>query len=336
MVAPRSAALTAILIASSAAGAPTLELLGRADVEPPPGAQRFGGLSALADLDGRLFALTDSPSDAAIYEIRWEFGDLEGALRAAAQRISTLAQPPIDAEALALDPALRRVFVAWEQPPSIAAIDDIANPDAPTPLAIPAHVLEHARFNRAFESLALRAEARELWAFTEAALTTDGPEATTAAGTRCRAIVYDARTLQVLREHVYQTLPVPSPLGLDVGFHSLTDACALPDGRILTLERSWAPPLGWGGAIRILTPDNNETDVAGLAQAPDSAVPLTATTIATLDELNLGALGNFEGMTVITDDSGALTVLLISDDNFGRDGQTRTILAALRLTLDDE
>lgn len=334
MVAPAAAAL--ILAAAAQPPAPPIALtpLGRAEIAPPAdeSAPRLGGLSGLASRNGALYAVSDSPRTPAIFRIDWSPGPIEGSLSARAVAHIPLSAPPVDAEAIVHDPRTDRWFVAWEQPPAVGAFDAAQGDTARVMLPIPRHVSEHARHNRAFESLALREEARELWAFTEAALTTDGPEATAQAGTRCRVIIYDADNFNVLRQHVYQTLPVSSPLGLDVGFNSLTDAAALPDGRILTLERSWIPPAGWGGTIRLITPGRGEADV--FDAAPPDHPPLVAQTVATLADLGLSGVGNAEGMTVIRASDGALTLLIVTDDNFGRDGQTASHLAAFRIDLD--
>jgi hypothetical protein len=102
------------------------------------------------------------------------------------------------------------------------------------------------------------------------------------------------------------------------GADDVADAAALPDGRLLVLERGFSPPFRFHNRL-VLVP-------AGAIRA--HAI-VTGRTIATLDEPLIH--DNFEGVAVTRE--GADTIVwLVSDDN-GTPLLQRTLL--LRFKLDD-
>lgn len=124
--------------------------------------------------------------------------------------------------------------------------------------------------NRGFESLSLSPDGRTLWTANEHALTVDGsartPVEPIGATTRVRLLRYalDPATGEAnpSAQFVYQTSGVHEL----AGFNSLSDLVALPDGRLLALERSGGKNLVQRASIRtriFLVETQRATDVSG-------------------------------------------------------------------------
>ena len=111
----------------------------------------------------------------------------------------------------------------------------------------------HTVRNRGFESLTMSLDGKSLWTANEHALTIDGSPQTylepIASTTKVRLLRYaieaDGSTTPA-EQSFYQTAGVHDL----VGFNSLTDLAALPDGRLLALERSAARNLRGESSIR--------------------------------------------------------------------------------------
>lgn len=100
----------------------------------------------------------------------------------------------------------------------------------------------------------------------------------------------------------------------------VTGAAPLANGALLVLERFYSPVTGPKARLRFLSPG----DLAGPALGAGHL----------LGELALPlAVDNFEGVAAFEAPDGALTVLLLSDDNFNKPAQG-TLLLAFELALD--
>ena len=93
------------------------------------------------------------------------------------------------------------------------------------------------------------------------------------------------------------------------GDFAITDADFLPNGDLLVLERAYSMRKGQGMRLRL---------VPG-AEIAEGAV-LAGTILLSADKTNW--IDNMEGMDVSTDETGAVHVTLISDDNFSALQQT--------------
>ena len=95
------------------------------------------------------------------------------------------------------------------------------------------------RDNRGLESLTRRADGREMWTANEEALTADGPMSTATSGTVVRLVRFtvSGNTLTAAQQYAYNVDPIH--IGLGKPFCSgISDLVVLPDGTLLTLERS--------------------------------------------------------------------------------------------------
>lgn len=97
-------------------------------------------------------------------------------------------------------------------------------------------VFSTQRDNRGLESLTRRADGSEMWTANQAALTADGPEATTSTGTvvRLQRLTVSGNTVTPSQEYAYVTQPDFS----NSGNSGLNDMLELPNGTLLTLEKA--------------------------------------------------------------------------------------------------
>ncbi len=298
---------------------------------------RLGGLSDLTCGDGRWFAITDHPREPRLVELQVEVDAAAGRVEAGIVGWSAIDAGAGDGESVVWL-GNGRFAAGFESPGALAFLDEkghlLGRP------ALPAEVAGSMRANRQLEALAVREgtdHRRELWVGIETALTIDGPEASSQEGALCRVLVMDAQTGAALRQNAYRTLPAPVGLVGPV-FNSLVSFAALDDGRVLALERSLELIGGYGIALRVLSPTGAETDVTGMADLADDAslVPLPTTTIFERRGLNTLGPGNVEGVAIgpaIDDEIGGRLLVLVSDDNFGREGQRGVLVIAMRLLI---
>lgn len=324
------------------AGALTLDLIGttvipsQADSVP----QRIGGISGLTfDAVGNAWlAVGDTWAREHFFEIGITLertnrsGPARYSVRAEVIRALALADPLRDAEGLAASPSGESLAVVYEVPPIAAIVARDGSSFVPLPM--PAEVLAGCSSNRGFESVAwvTRNGVEEIWAGTEATLKQDRASTGPGGGGASRIVLFDAAKRVAKGQALYPLEPQPpSMFGLP-SLNTLTDLCALPDGRLLALERSLSVPLGYSAEIFVV----EGVAQAAAATATGAPIPvLVKRRIASLRaDLGLTFLGNLEAMAVgppIDDELGGRLLIIMADDNFGRDGQQGTQVIALRL-----
>ena len=322
----------------------TLELyaMGTLETTTPLDERPVGGLSGLAYREGVWAAVSDDVNDPRAYTLTMTFDAEAGTIEATVVSVHALPDGFRDAEGISHDVG-DGWLIADEAPPAVVrTIDACALRDVYT---TPANILANMRPNLTFESVTLRRAGRsvEVWAAMEGAIRSDGERADTAQGSLCRVVVFDHARGVALREHLYKTLPAPSGMALPSPFNpqqGLVALEALEDGRILALERGVAAPAGYQATIRLIEPGHGEDDVRhdlALAGTPrESLAALRVRTLANLSDLGASVHANFEGMAMgpaIDDERGGRLLVLIADDNFGRDLQRGRAIVALRLRL---
>lgn len=108
-------------------------------------------------------------------------------------------------------------------------------------------VFAQRRGNLGLESLTMTADGGEIWTANEEALSVDGDTSTKERGTTVRLvrIIPAMKTYAVSSQFAYETDPIPTGLlpvpsvGKLESRSGVSDLVALPDGRLLVLERSF-------------------------------------------------------------------------------------------------
>jgi hypothetical protein len=256
--------------------------------------------------------------------------------------------PPVatDAEAVAVrrtaSDVHERVW-AYEREPAVV-VEDMRTGSV-RQLKVPDEILNHYRFNRAFESVAIVPDrlGDEIWAGMESPLTIDGPESTSDQGGISRVLIYRADSGELLRTVGYQSDPLPEgwqateASGMEM--NTLVELTGFPDSGpgdpkfLLALERAFVAGVGNRGRVYML--DGSTRSVEGFPY-PVLEKHL-AFDFADLDLSRWGVrnIDNVEGMAIgpeIADRRGGRLVLVVVDDNFGRSGQIQYVYA-LRMQL---
>jgi len=250
----------------------------------------------------------------------------------------------VDPEGIALDPVRGRMFWSSERDardvPAIytARLDggDARALDLPAAFLPNADHSTGTRTNLGFEGLTLSADGRTLWAAMENALLQDGPKASLTEASPSRIVAFDAATLDPVHQYVYMTETVPEKTTVDKGWmdNGLSALAALPDGRLVSVERSYVEGVGF--IIRLFTVDTaGATDVNGEDRVDPAAItPVAKTPWFTLRDGTYpmsAPVDNIEGIAFGPLIGGRQTMLLVSDDNFSASQVTDFALFAVDL-----
>ncbi|MFD7667071.1 esterase-like activity of phytase family protein [Streptomyces sp. NPDC059788] len=276
-----------------------------------------GNLSALArDTDGSIAALSD----------RSVLIGLDGRSHRPVRttKINDERGAVLDAEGLAVEPG-GTYLVSSETEPAVRRYDRSGAllGRLPVPDALRVEPAGRAQANQTFEGLALKPGGSTLTAAMEGQLSGDGKD--TAGRPLLRFQTWQRQSggsgsapYRLSRQYAY-----PMDAGLGV-----SEIAALPDGRLLVLERGFTA--GVGNTVRLYLADpRRASDVSGVAKLPGGK-GVRAARKKLLADLgacpSLGApnhqpqanplLDNIEGMTITgTASGGRLRLLLVSDDN---------------------
>ncbi len=193
------------------------------------------------------------------------------------------------------------VFVSDENGPGVREFDPATGAELQN-LGIPTLFTDHARGNFGFESLAYDPVGARLWTANEAALTVDGGIATSTTSTTVRLLEFDQAgdSFTPSNQYAYTVEPIHGNENSSTR-SGLVEIVSLPDGTLLTLERSLAASL---------SPYRSRVYEVDFAGATDVSMPPFDTgldgetfTPVSKELLWLGAAGggfgqNLEGLTV--------------------------------------
>ncbi|WP_406167881.1 esterase-like activity of phytase family protein [Streptomyces canus] len=266
-----------------------------------------GNLSALAvDGDGSLAALSDRSS----------LFSLDAKTLAPTSVVPLVDEKgaALDSEGLVIDRDGTRLITS-ETEPSIRryGTDGTILDRLPVPASLQVAPAGRATSNQTFEGLTLMNGGRTLLASMEYALSGD-----TAGIVRFQTWRRHHGRFELAAQYAYRT---------DAAFLGVPEVQALPDGRLLVLERGFTS--GVGNTVRLYLADpRHATDTSGVENLTgQSGVRLIKKTLLTdiASCPTLGAtakqpqpnplLDNIEGMAVTGVSKGRLKVLLVSDDN---------------------
>lgn len=302
--------------ASAPAGEWIIEDPGQGVVELPADAPAHE-LSGIAWLDGdRWVAVSDD--DARVVVLQVAIDPADGRITSVGvERVLTLANGA-DLEGIAVLDGGTAIAVADERPPSVR-VHRLADGALLRRAEVPA-VFAEPRRNLGFESLTAGPDG-DLWTVNEEALPGDGPTSTATAGTLVRILRFDG-ALRPAGQWAYRTDPVAGAAVLGDRGTGVSDLVALPDGRLIALERSCGSA---GLRIRLYAVDlAPAAEVSALATLPADVAVAGKRLLWEYTSRS----ENFEGAGLgppLAD--GSRSLVLISDDGY----DLRSALYPLRL-----
>jgi len=282
-----------------------------------------GNFSALAvDRDGSLAALEDRSS---LFSLDARTLRPKGVVRLADEKGAAL-----DSEGLVVDRDGTRL-VTSETEPSIRRYsrDGKILDRLPVPASLLVAPAGRATSNQTFEGLTLLPGGRTLLASMENAISGDSADLVRfQTWTRTKG-----NHFRLGAQYAYR---------IDAGL-GVPEVQAIPDGRLLVLERGFTA--GVGNTVRFYLADpRHATDTSGVENLTGQAGVrvIRKTLLADIADCpSLGAtakqpqpnplLDNIEGMTITGRDQGRLKVLLVSDDNQGATQTTRFYYLRVRI-----
>lgn len=227
-----------------------------------------------------------------------------------------------DSEGIALRPGRNSAWVADEIDSTITEFS-LADGAKVGSVAVPAiYRPANVQNNLGLESLSYGAG--KLWTANEEALKPDGSISTTRAGSWVRIQQFDGPDLAPRRQYAYRTDRISgmSPF-ISVERSGLVDLLALPDGRVLALEREV------GGFFPVFRSRVYQIDFSGATDVSDATSLADGGFTAVGKRLlwqGFFLSDNFEGMTLgprLND--GSYSVVLISDNGSGGSGQRQDL-----------
>jgi hypothetical protein len=230
-----------------------------------------------------------------------------------------------DSEGIALRPGGNSVWISDEVDSTITEFS-LSNGSNAGSVTVPAiYNPSNVQGNRGLESLSYGAG--KLWTANEEALVPDGSISTTSAGSWVRLQNFEGANFSALSQWAYRTDSISGTPTLGTGSirSGLVDLLALPTGGILALEREF------GGASfipdfrsRIYEIDfTGSTDVTNFSNLNAGGFTSVSKTLLWQSDF---ASTNFEGMTLGPElDNGAYSLLLISDNGSGANGQRQDL-----------
>lgn len=234
-----------------------------------------------------------------------------------------------DAEGIAYHPAAGTLFVSMESDQSIREFDLEGMPTGRV-LAVPAGLgRDRIAANRGFEGLTFQPDSNAFWAATEAPLLSD---ADWLGGGIIPLQRFSAEDLCPGPRYFYPLdAPTASSGGSLAYVHGVSALTALPDGRILVLERELRVPNG--SFLDKLTGSFSRTRIYAVDPDRDPSGVLSKSRVA---EFSCGALtlADFEGMClgpVLPD--GTFPLLLIADSQNSMGGLVQEYVKVLKLSL---
>ena len=249
------------MVLPSTAGVIVKEMSGVTYVGPTGG----GTHSFIAAMEN---AKQDSPGTKGVL-VRFDLSfDAVGKIIGISNITQVLINPILDFEGIAYSNAVRNsVFLSDEGTPGVREVS-LATTSVLQNVTIPP-VFANRVANRGFESLTRTQDATAMWTANEEALTVDGVEATAAAGTTVRLLNFAvaANTVTAGPQYAYQVEPIHGSSTVGAPQSGLSDLVVMPDGTLLSLERS----------VAVANPVfRNRIFEVGLAGATDVSVGMLA------------------------------------------------------------
>jgi hypothetical protein len=289
------AVLVAMSVGAARADPPVITYRGTATL-PGTATDQNGAPFTIAGMSGvtrrseaEFVAVMDNSSKLVRLAVQF---DASGAITQAAVLGGLTLTQSHDMEGIAPGATPDLVYISEEDSPAVRVFS-LTDGSALGALPLPT-VFSNRRTNLGLESLARSPDGSSLWTANEAALSVDGPVATSTSGTTVRLLRYNlvGGAYQPGPQFAYNVEPMHGS-AISGSKDGLSDLLMLPDGRLIALERSLA-----AGATLFLTrmyliDFAPATDVSGLPGLIGQAyTPVSKTLVYS------GSHTNFEGLCV--------------------------------------
>jgi len=218
-----------------------------------------------------------------------------------------------------------------------AARDGALLSEMPLPAGFAAHrdAERGSRYNLAFEGMAFAPDGRSLWVSMEGPLYEDGPIANARRGAVVRMTNF-TREGRVLRQFAYpvDAIPVEPAPGKEAEI-GVSEILALENGELLVLERASVQQDSGlhDNHIRLYATDSSEaSDTSTLpALAGARYTPSRKRLVLDLNQPGMPRVHNLEGMAWGPRlPNGNATLVMVSDDNYGKGQVTQLLLFEVR------
>ena len=267
-----------------------------------PGARELSGLNWAGG--DRYAAVSDD--DGSLYWLRIAIDSADGQIAGATVEGRLPLANSSDLEGITLAPDGRSVVVSDEVGP---ALREYRLPDGQLMrTAVLPPVFATLRYNLGLEALT-RDQSGQFWTGNEEALKVDGPTSTAKDGTLVRLLRLDA-DLRPTGQWAYRTDPIAGAQMISDHGTGLSELAALPDGRLIALERSFGSE---GLRIRLY-----EVEIDGATEVSKIPSLAGADVVPAPKQLlwqHAFLRENFEGMAIgppLAD--GSRSLVLVSDD----------------------
>ncbi len=294
-------------VAAHAGDLPELKVTDVGGVLLPAGEAGASSLSGLSFVGGEEWVAV-SDNSGKLFRLAIWIDPVTGAITGAEVINGLSLDNATDLEGVAYDPVTKSVWVSDETGPAVRR-HDLTTGAALQQLTLPA-IYSTARANYSLESLTRDPITGSLWTANEEALPGDGQLSTTAAGSVVRLQRFDAEGAPA-GQWAYVTEPIRAT-GLGQERSGVVDLAALPDGRLLVLERELAaalPPF----VNRLYLVDFEGADDVSSLDGLDGQdyTPVSKTLLWE----GMFLLQNFEGLGLGPQlEDGSFSLILISDD----------------------
>lgn len=282
-------------------------------------------ISGVAWAGGNLYYAVDD-ADKKLYQLTL---DINGAGELATADITIGTGVPVqgasDMEGCAWDPASRMLWISDESGPTIRKV----NPETGATLGsaeVPTVQKQYCE-NFSFEALTIAGDGLTMWTANEEALKCDGEKSNKTEGSIVRLTRFSRKTVSDEWVSAGQWAYLTQPVGSDPWVYNndtktrsgVAGMVALPDGRLLVLERNLCGDNAWDASFysRIYLVDGTSeaggraTDVSGIASLKDAEYTRVKKTA--LYDRYVGWV-NYEGICLGPRlDDGSLVLVLVSD-----------------------
>lgn len=286
---------------------PKLEVAGVGGMTLPAGEAGATQLSGLSHIDGDAWlAVSDTTGE--IFRLTIQLDPVTGAITSAGVTSGLELEDAKDLEGVAYDPSTQTAWVSDESGPAIRRHDLTTGAIVQT-LTMPT-VFENVRPNLSLESLSRNPTSGDLWTANEEALSVDGPVSSEEAGSVVRLQKFDPSGAPA-GQWAYVTEPIRA-VSSTVERSGVSDLVALPDGRLLVLERELATALPAFMSRLYLVDFEGATDISTLDGLTDETyTPVTKSLLWSSGFI----ADNFEGIGLGPKlNDGSYSLLLVSDD----------------------